>query len=501
MQFRLPPLLLSVPAVLALLSTPVLAQANAQGDFNGDGFDDLAVGTPFFDNGSLLNVGAANVIFGSAAGLAFNGNQRFVAFNLNLTEVAFDQLGTALAAGDFNGDGFDELAIGVPGKDGLSINNSGMVAVVPGSATGLNTIQRTILTQVSDSQESGDSYGSSLIAGDFNGDGFDDLAIGAPGEGIGSATAAGAVEVRLGSAAGLGSTGQFWHQSMAGVLDTAETNDRFGAVLEAGDFNGDGRDELVIGVATEDDDAISNMGVVHVLIGTATGLTAIGDLLLSDSCDGEEAEDQYGFALATGDFNNDGFDDLAIGALFEDVGTVMNAGQVEVRYGSSSGLKNAVQCWNQNTGGVLDSVEALDVFGCALVAADFNNDGRDDLAIGSYGEDIGSVVNAGAVNVLLGSAAGLTATGDLFLQDTACDGPETSDNLGLALGAGDYDGDGRDDLAIGIPNEDNSVTNGGAVQVVPGPLTGVTAECWSQDTVGIIGVANPGDGFGRALGR
>ena len=489
---------------VSLLSGPALrAQSQVQADFNGDGFDDLAVGTPSFDNGSALaGVGAANVIFGSATGLSFAGNQRFVASNLNLSEAAFDALGAALAAGDFNGDGFDDLAIGVPGKDSIGgIVNSGLVAIVPGAATGLNTAARTTLTDACDGVENGDSYGSALIAADFNGDGFDDLAIGAPGETVGTVAAAGAVEVRLGSAAGLAATAQCWHQNSPGVLDAAETNDRFGAVLEAGDFNGDGRDDLAIATPTEDDD-VTNSGVVQVLFGAAAGLTSVGDLLLSDACDGEEALDQYGNALAAGDFNGDGFDDLAVGVPFEDFSGLTNAGQVEVRMGSSTGLGGAFQCWNQNSSGVLDTAESLDGCGENLIAADFNDDGRDDLAIGAYAEDLGAAANAGGVNVLFGSATGLTSVGDLFLQDTVCDGPEANDNLGRELAAGDYNGDGRDDLAMGIPSEDfNGVPDAGAVQVTPGPLSGVTSQCWSQDTVGIIGVANPGDNFGGALGR
>ena len=113
------------------------------------------------------------------------------------------------------------------------------------------------------------------------------------------------------------------------------------------------------------------------------------------------------------DFNNDGFDDLAIGLPNEDVGSLEDAGTVNVIYGSASGLSSTVkadQFWSQNTPNVDDVAEAKDHFGSALSIGDFNNDGFDDLAIGVPNEDVGSLEDAGTVNVIYGSASGLSST-------------------------------------------------------------------------------------------
>jgi hypothetical protein len=139
------------------------------------------------------------------------------------------------------------------------------------------------------------------------------------------------------------------------------------------------------------------------------------------------------------DFNNDGFADLAVGVPAEDVGGIIDAGAVNVLYGSAAGLTGGgSQRFTQNTPGVGSSPEGLDEFGSALTAGDFNHDGFADLAISIPGEDVGSIIDAGAVNVLYGSASGLTAAGSqLFTQDTPGVGSnaEDFDRFGSVLAA------------------------------------------------------------------
>ncbi len=120
------------------------------------------------------------------------------------------------------------------------------------------------------------------------------------------------------------------------------------------------------------------------------------------------------------DYNGDGKDDLAIGVVGEDIGALVDAGAVNVLYGSGAGLTaTGDQLWHQDSPGVLGGAEGGDSFGDALACGDFNGDGFDDLAIGVPLEDIGAIGNAGAVNVLYGSVAGLTASGDqLWHQDS-----------------------------------------------------------------------------------
>ena len=119
--------------------------------------------------------------------------------------------------------------------------------------------------------------------------------------------------------------------------------------------------------------------------------------------------------MSVSDFDNDGFDDLAIGVRGESVGALARAGAASLIYGSGSGL-TAVgnQLWHQNIAGVQGVAAPDDSFASALAGGDFNGDGFDDLAIGTTGEDIGTAANAGAVNLLHGSASGLTAAGRIW---------------------------------------------------------------------------------------
>ncbi len=204
------------------------------------------------------------------------------------------------------------------------------------------------------------------------------------------------------------------------------------------DYNNDGLDDLAIGVPGEDIGAIKDAGAVNVLYGSGSGQTATGDQLWHQNTPGvlggAEAGDVFGDNVTCGDFDGDGFDDLAVGVPGEDIGAVVDGGAVNVFYGSASGLTaSGDQLWHQNVPGVLGGAEAGDLFGSSLASGDYDGNGRDDLAVGAPGEDVGALVDAGAVNVLYGSGSRLTASGDqLWHQDSAgiLGGAEAGDMFG-----------------------------------------------------------------------
>jgi hypothetical protein len=402
--------------------------ALAAGDFDGDGLTDLAVGA-YSENDFA---GVVQVLYGSPAGLTATGSQVWAQGSSGLGGSAEpgDEFGLALAAGDFDNDGQDDLAVGAPGENDFA----GAAQVLYGSPGGLNAGGNQLWTQghsgIGGRAEALDEFGFALAAGDFDGDSAADLAVGALGEN----DAAGSAQVLYGSSGGLSATGnQLWTQDSLGIADQAESGDQFGSRVAAGDFNGDGQADLAIGAPREND----ARGVAHVLYGSPTGLTADGSQLWSQNSPGipgvaEPLGDEFGDALAAGDFNGDGQDDLTVAAGGENDG----AGVVHVLYGSPSGLTaTGNQLWSQDSQGIAGAPEVFDLFGSALAAGDFNGDSQADLGIGAPGEnDL-----AGVAHVLYGTAGGLTATGSqLWSQDSQgiAGTAESTDFFGGALAAG-----------------------------------------------------------------
>jgi len=254
-----------------------------------------------------------------------------------------------------------------------------------------------------------DLFGAALVSGDFNGDGRDDLAIGAPGENTGSLHDVGAVTILYGTATGLSAANHVQYtQDSSGVLDSNESWDSFGAALASGDFDGDGYDDLAIGAPNEDLSAsLVDAGVVHVMYGRSSYQfdSARNQLWSQDSLGilgASEAKDYFGAALAVGNFNHGGHDDLIVGVPGENT-PATDAGAINLLYGAGTGLSSTNnRLYTQDGTGVAGAAEAYDYFGGSLATGDTNNDGYDDLAVAVGGEAIGSVQDAGAVQVFRG---------------------------------------------------------------------------------------------------
>jgi hypothetical protein len=374
------------------------------------------------------------------------------------------------------------------------------------------------------SPELGGSFGFSLAVGDFDHDGFSDLAVGVPAADVehdGSTVVdAGAVQVYYGSAGGLLSGSPVRFDLGAILAGTSsqhpETGDGFGHALGSGDLNGDTYDDLAIGAPFQNAIGIDDCGGVWLLYGGPGGLAqGTGSLLLGThqggpNSDVSESDDYFGRSLANGDFNDDGYDDIAVGVPGEDIGSIEDAGAVQILFGDPVYGHRLFddQFWHQNSPDTQGGAEPADEFGRALAAADFNGDGVDDLAVGIPFEDLGTaVIVAGAVHVLYGTGpVGLTATGDqIWTQNShgILDNAEDFDRFGWAVAASDHDGDGADDLAVGVSSEEIAGAAGaGAVNVIRGSVGGLSAagnQFWHQSIPGTHGGAEPGDRFGWAL--
>ncbi len=476
----------------------------AWGDYNGDRIDDLALGMPNYNPpyplGGMPEAGMVYVVFGSRAGLNLNSAQHFVSTNLgnsdgtrqfggviptlNVNQNTFDRFGHALASGDFNGDAVDDLAIGTPGEegwDGVSqIEDAGDVYVLYGRRAGLSSTSRGghdgfgrgldaataqgwslngknhYWYDLQVPPEANDRFGSALAAGDFNGDGRADLAIGAPGKAGGT----GSVSVIYGSLAGLHPLAatpngvvpsQLWHQDVAvpaAIEGVRAPGEWFGVALAAGDFNGDGRADLAVGVPRATVGGAVQAGEVNVIYGSPTGLNPAfvglpADQIWSQSSagildDGVLGGEMFGYAVAAGDFNADGRADLAIGAPYDSPGNVTSSGAVNIIYGSAAGLTAAGnQYWHQDSAGIQDANTPHQNFGRFLAAGNFNFNPNApvyaaDLAVGTPSEVVGGMVGAGAVNVLYGTAgAGLSAVGNQFMhQNNSGEVAQVDDGFG-----------------------------------------------------------------------
>ena len=395
------------------------------GDINGDGFADIIAGAPSYDD-TFTDEGAAFVFLGNPSGLSTKAVWRTVGGQ------AGARLGTSVcAAGDVDGDGYGDVIVGANLFDG-SFTDDGMAAVFLGSPSGKLTTDPVWQTE---GNQASAYYGFRVgSAGDVNGDGFADVLVGAPSY-DGAQVDGGRAFLYLGTRSGLSTT-------PAWTADGDQPGEQFGnSVSSAGDVDGDGYADVVIG-APAYDKAHMDDGGAFVYLGSPAGLSSTPVW----STDGNQEFGSFGDAVSSaGDVNGDGYGDVIVGMWGYHGPLGDRRGRVYGYYGSPQGL-SPVPSWI-GEGPPAGPTSGGNSFGTSVaLAGDVNGDGYSDIVVGDPGYYTG-LQGYGRAYVFQGSASGLVSTPLWTAQ-----GEYLDTRFGTTVAsAGDVDGDGTSDVLVGAP--------------------------------------------------
>ncbi|WP_283139504.1 FG-GAP repeat protein [Rhizohabitans arisaemae] len=405
-------------------------------DLTGDGVDDLVAGL-----GACQGPRVAPEQGGSVLLIPGGDTRRLRLFSQDAPQgvpgkgESGDGFGTAVAAGDFDGDGRTEVAVGSPGEDLHKHADAGVVTILPiqGPARLLSQVTKRVPGVVGEFNW----FGADLAVGDFNGDGVDDLAVGAPGDGVDGNPGAGTVTVFHGGKAGP-VPARVLSEATPGIPGKPEASDFFGTALAAGDVTGDGIDDLVV---TADHEKVKGTraasGTVYLVPGSRTGLSGAGTTVVGV---GRLAvKGTLGDAVAVGRLDEDAYADVVVYAETPASGPD-GAGALVRLNGGRDGLSadRATVIGQGDVGGV---GEVKDAFGSAIALADLDGDGLQDLVTGAFAKDDGR----GRIWILPGGDPrralahhSPTGYGSLF---------------GMAVTTADFDGVPGTEVVVSAPGE------------------------------------------------
>jgi hypothetical protein len=450
-------------------------------DFNGDGYPDLALGSPYGTVDGVTTAGFVTIVYGSASG-PNTGKKQIISQSTTgvpgVVEKA-DHFGFSLTSFDYDEDGYADLIVGAPDEDTTDGANAGSETILWGSSSGLTGTDSQALAEPG-TPGADHRFGYALVAADFDGDGHTDWVDGAPGSGAfypfrnpGPAAVAakstGAHPGRVLPSAPRRQAIRGSKKALKAAADTAFT----GIILAAGDVDGDTKPDLVVGWQ-DTDDPTSGFDVFH-------------DFSDTDIPFANEAITAVN-SLAVGDFDGDGYGDIAVGGSDESDGV---GGHVTVYKGDATVSLGTTTTLTQDSDDVPDTAAAGDRFGYSLAAGDVNKDGKADLAVGTPYKTVTSQSHAGEFFLLYGGASGLTGTGAQVINQDSADVPgvsEADDELGWTMNLTDVNKDGYADVIGGAPKENGT---DGAVVYMPGSGTGLTAtgsQGWGAGTLGITGL-------------
>ena len=402
---------------------------------------------------------------------------------------AADNFGYSVAAaGDFNGDGKPDIVISAPFDDNNGKSASGSVFIFFNGAEARTGAADVIL----EGQSAGDNFGFSVAsAGDFNGDGKTDVIVGAPFDDNNVEVDSGSAFIFFG-----GVTGVRRADADADVIIEGQSaGDNFGySVASAGDFNGDGKADIIGGAPFDDNNGESASGSAFIFFGGITGthrVDADADVILN----GQSAGDNFGFSVApAGNVNGDAKADVIVGAPFDDNNGEIDSGSAFVFFGGVTGARRA----DADADIILNGQSGDDQLGSSVASAgDFNGDGKTDVIVGAPFDDNNDEDDSGSAFIFFGDATG-TRRADAD-ADVILNGQSEDDGFGASVAtAGDFNGDGKTDVIVGASGDDNNdEEDSGGAFVFFGNAAGTRRADADADV--ILKGLNGGDNFGTTV--
>jgi len=480
-------------------------------DFNGDGIHDFIVGADGNDDGTGTEAGAVYIFFGAtnlSSPKALGAGQSADVTILGKGDK--DYLGRSVSsAGDINGDGIDDIIMGAHRNNDGGTNDEGAAYIIFGASDlsgtknlgGGASADVTILGK-SATVRLGRGVSS---AGDMNGDGIDDIIVGAYLNGTG-----GTAYIFFG-AGDISGTKRLGGGESADVTILGKgVSDRFGfSVSGAGDVNGDGFDDIISGAHFNDDGGTDDEGAAYIIFG-ASDLSGTKDLGGLESADltilGKGVNDYLGESVSgAGDVNGDGFDDVIVGTRFNNDGGTDDEGAAYVFFGASNLSGTRALAGGQSADLTILGKAANDYLGNSVSGAgDVNDDGFDDIFVGAYRNDDGAIPNGGVAYIFFGSAtlSGTKALGGGQSADVTLLGKGASNLFGNSVsGVGDVNGSGIADLIVGVNGNNDQDINAGATYIFYGStsLSGTIDTGNAEEDVRITGKVT-GDFLGHSAG-